>query len=122
MEQNSKTQNQPLELMVLLTTLPDLESAQNMARGLVESRLAACVQILPGVRSIYRWEERIEEADELTLLAKLPAQNYEKAQAWIKERHPYQVPEILGLPVDSGLRSYFDWVLRMTRPSQDAEG
>jgi periplasmic divalent cation tolerance protein len=122
MEQTPTTKEPRQELKLLLTTLPDLESAQSIAHGLVESRLAACVQILPGVRSIYRWEENVEEADELVLLAKLPAHNYELAQKWIKARHPYQVPEILGLPIDAGLESYVGWVTVATLPSTDAEG
>ena len=98
------------ESVVLVTCTHPAEGAEDLARVLVELRLAACVQVVPGVRSTYRWERRIETADEMRLDAKTTAACQAALIAAIRERHPYDVPEIVALPVVGGDPAYLDWV------------
>ena len=98
------------EILLVLTNVPDNDTAGRISRQLVEQRLAACVNILPGVKSVYRWQGAIEETDEITLLIKTTRDSYTKLEATLKAVHPYEVPEILALPISVGLSSYLDWV------------
>lgn len=95
------------ELKLLLTTLPDTKSAEGIAGALVEGRLAACVQMLPGLTSVYRWEGKIERGEELLMLVKTtrPAE----CMARIEALHPYDLPEILVFDVEGGLPAYLGW-------------
>ncbi len=103
------------QVLLIMTNLPDMASAQSMARRLVEQRLAACVNCLPAVQSTYRWQGVIEQAEEVTLLIKSVAGRYAELEAAIKGTHPYQVPEIIALPVTAGLPAYLDWVVQETK-------
>jgi periplasmic divalent cation tolerance protein len=96
--------------IVVLTTVPDEQHAQRIAEALVESRLAACVTVLPKVRSVYRWQGAIERSDEIQLLIKTQLDRYGPLQSRIRELHPYDVPEILAVQVVAGLPDYVDWV------------
>jgi periplasmic divalent cation tolerance protein len=98
------------ELRVVLLTAPDPELAESLARALVEEGLAACVNVLPGVRSFYRWEGRFETAGELLLLVKTRADRAAKLAARVRELHPYELPEVLELPVAGGSPAYLEWV------------
>jgi periplasmic divalent cation tolerance protein len=98
-----------------MTNLPDLQSAQIMARMLVEQRLAACANCLPAVKSVYRWQGAVEEADEVTLLIKTAGSRYAELEAAIKGSHPYDVPEIVVVPLTGGLPAYLDWVVQETK-------
>jgi len=100
--------------LLVLTNCPDEESANAIALALVEERLAACVNILPRVQSVYRWQGAVESATEIPLLIKSTATNYPALEAAIRDRHPYQVPEIIALPVDRGLPAYLDWIASET--------
>jgi periplasmic divalent cation tolerance protein len=103
--------------MLVLTNCPDEESANAIALALVEARLAACVNILPRVQSVYRWQGAVESATEIPLFIKSTAANYPALEATIRNRHPYQVPEIIALPVTHGLSAYLDWIAsETTRP------
>ena len=86
--------------LLVLTNCPDEESANAIALALVEERLAACVNILPRVQSVYRWQGAVESATEIPLFIKSTATNYPALEAAIRNRHPYQVPEIIALPVE----------------------
>ncbi len=97
-------------IIVLLSTFPDRVVARNAVRTLVEERLVACGNIVPGVESIYRWQEAVETAEEVMVIFKTTADSAEAAQARLRELHPYKVPEILRLPVDGGWPPYLDWV------------
>lgn len=101
--------------ILVLTNMPDLHGAQALARRLVELKLAACVNILPGVKSIYRWQGEIEEADEITVMIKTTQFRYAELELAIKENHPYQVPEIIALPVTEGLDTYLGWIAQETK-------
>jgi periplasmic divalent cation tolerance protein len=100
--------------LLVLTNCPDEESANAIALALVEERLAACVNILPRVQSVYRWQGAVESATEIPLLIKSTATNYPALEAAIRNRHPYQVPEIIALPVERGLPAYLDWIASET--------
>jgi periplasmic divalent cation tolerance protein len=102
---------------VLVTcACPDAACAQALARALVEARLAACVQVLPGMRSTYRWDGAIEQADEVLLLAKTWDDRVEALTATLRGGHPYALPEIMAVPAAGGLAAYLDWVRAQTRP------
>jgi periplasmic divalent cation tolerance protein len=103
-----------MEALLILTNCPDEATANTIALALVESKLAACVNILPAVQSIYRWQGVVESATEITLFIKSTASNYPALEAAICERHPYEVPEIIVLPIQAGLPAYLNWVAAET--------
>lgn len=96
--------------IVVLTNVPDAAIAEAIARSVVERRLAACVNILPAVSSVYRWEGKIEQAKETTLLIKSTEGRYPELESVIVKLHPYDVPEIIALPIVAGLPAYLWWV------------
>jgi len=100
-------------LRVGLCTTPDETSARHIARTLVEERLAACVNVIPKVTSVYRWEDRVQENDEWLLIIKSAATvDEERLKDRVLTLHPYDVPELLLLPVTYGLDKYIDWIAR----------
>jgi periplasmic divalent cation tolerance protein len=101
-------------IIVVITTLPDRRSAVALAHALVEERIAACANVLAECRSVYRWEGKVEQAFEVPVLIKAPAARYAEVEAAIRARHPYEVPEIIALPVAAGLPAYLDWVATET--------
>ncbi|OWW22256.1 divalent-cation tolerance protein CutA [Noviherbaspirillum denitrificans] len=116
------TQQQDLimqDVLLVLTNVPDEVTAHTIARKVVEARLAACVNVLPAVRSIYRWEGKVEEAGEVTMLIKTVRQRYAALEAAIRESHPYDVPEIIAVPVTAGLTAYLGWVVSETKKDVD---
>ncbi len=98
------------ELRVVLVTAPSGDVADAIAHALVGERLAACVNVVPGVRSIYRWEGSIEASAELLLVVKTRADRTAELAARVRELHPYELPEVLELPVVGGAAAYLDWV------------
>lgn len=102
---------------VALTTFPDAETARGIARALVEEGIVACVNLLPGATSIYRWEGQIEEANEVVGLIKVAEDRVEDLLQRIQELHPYDVPELVILPVVAGNADYLDWIISSTRGS-----
>lgn len=105
-----------MAVIVLLTNLPDSESAFNLARELVRLRLAACVNVLAPATSFYRWEGREEQASEVPVLIKAEASRYEELESAIRSRHPYEVPEIVSWEIERGSADYLAWVERESRP------
>lgn len=99
-----------MSTLLVLTNCPDETSANAIALAVVEAGLAACVNILPRVQSIYRWQGSVESATEIPLLIKTTAANYAALETAIGERHPYEIPEIIALPVERGLPAYLNWV------------
>ncbi len=97
--------------LVVLTTVPDRQCAQRIAHALVAERLAACVTVLPEVVSIYRWQGAIEQSQEIQLLIKTRRTRYAALQHRLEQLHPYDVPEVLAMPVHQGLARYVAWVL-----------
>ena len=100
-----------MTVQVCLCTAPSAEVGTELARGLVEAKLAACVNIVPGVRSIYRWQGEIQDDAELLLIIKTSRERFEAMRDWLIEAHPYDVPEVLALPVEAGADAYLAWVL-----------
>jgi periplasmic divalent cation tolerance protein len=109
-------QEKPPSLLVL-TNLPDADSARALAGALVEARLAACVNILAPCRSVYRWESKLEDATEVPLLIKTTAERYPALEAAIRSQHPYELPEIIAVPIAHGLPEYLAWLSSETSPT-----
>ena len=103
------------ELLLVMTSLPDMEAAKALARRLIDVNLAACVQLQPGVQSIYRWEGRVCEDQEVILLVKTTAAQWPAISAFIKKNHPYDVPEIIAQPIIHSDPDYARWVVAETR-------
>lgn len=103
-----------MEALLILTNCPDEESANAIALAVVEERLAACVNILPRIQSIYRWQGAVESATEIPLFIKSTVTNYPALEASIKALHPHAVPEIIALPITQGLPAYLNWVATET--------
>jgi periplasmic divalent cation tolerance protein len=98
------------EILVVLSTFPNLETARRVSRQLVEERCAACANILAPVESIYRWEGKVENANETLVLLKTSVDRYPALETTLRRLHPYEVPEIIALPVGRGLPDYLRWV------------
>lgn len=105
-----------MNILLVLTNLPDRESAESLAQHLVEDQLAACVNILAPCRSVYRWKGSVEAADEVPLLIKTIEARYPALEAAIRERHPYEIPEIIAVPIVDGLPDYLAWLTAETQP------
>ncbi len=98
---------------VVLITCPK-DRAESIARSIVEKRAAACVNIIPQIRSIYWWEDKISTEEEALLIAKTRLDKMEELKKHVKEMHPYAVPEVIALPIVTCLREYLDWIDRET--------
>lgn len=103
-----------MDIRLVITNCPDEETANRIALAVVEAKLAACVNILPRVQSIYRWQGAVESAAEVPLLIKTTAAAYPALEAAIRESHPYDVPEIIALPITAGLPAYLNWLAAET--------
>ena len=99
---------------IVLTTAASQEEARKIAHALVERRLAACVNIVPQIESIYRWQQKIETATEWLLLIKTQAESFERIRAAIKELHSYELPECVMLEVAAGSSEYLNWIAENT--------
>ena len=98
------------DTLVVLTNLPDRDAALKLARALIERRLAACVNVLGECTSVYRWKGSVENATEVPVLIKTRAALYTEVEAAIAELHPYELPEIIAVPLARGLGEYLEWV------------
>src|SRR5437016_5690599 len=98
------------EIVLAFCTFPDAETAKRIARELVELRLAACGNVLPQIHSVYRWQGKIESADEALTIFKLAANRYAKFETKLRSLHPYDVPEIISCKIDNGLPEYLLWI------------
>jgi periplasmic divalent cation tolerance protein len=98
------------DALLVFCTCPDRETAERLARTAVAARLAACVNLLPGVLSIYHWAGALESAEEILLIAKTSAAAYPGLEASWRADHPYELPEIIAVPVCSGLPAYLQWI------------
>ena len=100
----------------MLTNLPDRALAQALADELIRQRLAACVNILAPCRSVYRWQAAVQHDEEHPMLIKTTRERYAALEAAIRARHPYELPEIVAVPIELGLQAYLDWVAAETAP------
>jgi periplasmic divalent cation tolerance protein len=107
------------QTLMVLVNVPDHATAHHLARTLVEGRFAACVNILPEVRSVYRWQGAVEEASEVTMFIKTTHARYADLEATVKALHPYEVPELIALPIVAGLPDYLAWIATETKKEVD---
>ncbi|MDE2118395.1 MAG: divalent-cation tolerance protein CutA [Betaproteobacteria bacterium] len=107
------------EIILVFTNLPDRDSAQRMAQALIENRTAACVNILAECGSVYRWQGKTETASEVPLLVKSTRAAYPRLEATIRAHHPYELPEIIAVPVSAGFPGYLQWVARETQATEE---
>ena len=101
--------------LLVLTNLPDRQAAEKLADALVEKRLAACVNILAPCRSVYRWKGAIQRDEEHPVLIKTTAERYAALEQAIRAEHPYELPEIVAVPIERGLPDYLKWVAAETK-------
>ena len=106
--------------LLCLITAPDREAADRIARMLVDERLAACVNILPGITSVYRWEGAVETGEEVLLMAKTMRTRLDALTVRVKQLHPYDVPEVIAVGIEGGLPAYLDWIAAETAGSPRA--
>jgi periplasmic divalent cation tolerance protein len=99
------------KILLALSTFPDAETARKISNRLVAEKLAACANILPSVESIYRWKEKIESGNETLVFFKLSEDGQSAFQEKLRSLHPYEVPEIIFVPVSNGLPEYLGWVV-----------
>lgn len=103
------------DVLLVVTNLPDRASAERVAHALIDNRAAACVNILAECTSVYRWQDKMESATEVPLLIKTTHTAYPRLEQLIRELHPYELPEIVAVPVSTGLPGYLQWVEEETR-------
>lgn len=103
-----------MDTLLVFTNLPNRESALALARSLVDAHLAACVNVLGGCTSIYRWQGAIETEEEVPVLIKTRAALYQAVEQAVRAQHPYDVPEIVAVPISHGLPAYIEWVAAET--------
>jgi periplasmic divalent cation tolerance protein len=100
--------------LIVFVTCGNRELAEKVAMNVVAERLAACVNIVPGIRSCYEWEGTIEWSDELLMLMKTTRERYPQLELRVRELHEYDVPEIVAVPIEAGLAKYLDWIAANT--------
>ena len=105
------------EILLVLTNLPNRESAQRVANAVIESHAAACINMLAECTSVYRWQGKIETASEVPLLIKTTRAAYLQLEAVIRSHHPYDLPEIIAVSVNAGLPGYLQWIVQETSPT-----
>lgn len=108
----------PGELGIFFCTVPDRDTGAALGRSLVEARLAACVNVVAGLRSIYRWQGEIHDDPEVLLLIKARTDRFEALEQAVAAHHPYDLPELIGLPLTHCHGPYLDWALEMTSPGE----
>jgi periplasmic divalent cation tolerance protein len=101
--------------IVTLCTVPDRKTGETIAAALVEERLAACVNLVPGLSSTYRWKGKVEQAAECLLIIKTGVSRFDVLKRRIQELHPNELPEIIALPIIHGDRAYLDWITESTK-------
>ena len=107
-----------MSALLVLTNLPDRAAAEKLADALIEKRVAACINILAPCRSVYRWQGAVQHDEEHPVLIKSTREAYPALEAQIRALHPYELPEIVAVPIERGLPAYLDWVAAQTQPAQ----
>lgn len=104
-----------MQTLLVLTNVPDRAAAERIADLLIERRLAACVNILAACRSVYRWKGAVQHDEEHPLLIKTTAERYADLETALRAAHPYELPEIIAVPIERGLPAYVEWVAAETK-------
>jgi len=112
-----RTDSPEVDYRLVLSTCPDRETALALGTQLVEQRLAACVNLVPGLTSIYRWEDKVQRQPEVLLLVKTQADRLDALTGNLRRLHPYELPEIIAVPIVAGLPEYLNWVTQCTQTS-----
>ena len=99
-----------MEPILVITTLPDRAAAMTLARALIQERMAGCVNIMAECTSVYRWQDQMENATEVPVFIKTLVQHYAGLEQLIKSLHPYELPEIVAVPISNGLPAYLKWI------------
>jgi periplasmic divalent cation tolerance protein len=107
------------DTLLVFTNMPERESAEELAASLVEQRLAACVNILAPCLSVYRWKDALERAEEHPMLIKTTPERYPALELAIRIAHPYELPEIIAVPLAGGLPDYLEWVAAQTQEKHE---
>ena len=102
------------DFIVVYITAPSQEEAKSLAQALVKEKLAACVNIIPGIQSVYQWDNAIQTDQELLLICKTRTERFETLKKRVQALHPYDVPEIISIPVQNGSEPYLNWVRENT--------
>ena len=105
-----------MSALLVITNLPDRAAAEKLADALIRQRVAACVNILAPCRSVYRWKAEVQHDEEHPVLIKTTLDRYAALEAAIREMHPYELPEIVAVPIERGLPAYLDWLATETTP------
>lgn len=109
-----------MDAVLIISNFPDQKTATLLAEALIEQRLAACVNVLSPCVSIYRWQGKIESAGEVPVLIKTRKQHYDRVEQLIKMMHPYELPEVIMVPITGGLPAYLQWITDTT-PLSDSD-
>lgn len=107
-----------MSALLVFTNLPERAAAERLADALLAKRLAACINILAPCRSVYRWQGAVQHEEEHPVLIKTTRAAYAELEAQIRAHHPYELPEIVAVPIERGLPAYLDWVAAETAPSR----
>jgi periplasmic divalent cation tolerance protein len=107
-----------MSALLVLTNLPDRAAAEKLADALIEQRVAACINILAPCRSVFRWQGAVQHDEEHPVLIKSTREAYPALEAQIRALHPYELPEIVAVPIEHGLPAYLDWVAAQTQPTR----
>ena len=108
------------QLSIILVTVPSQDVAQQLAQDVVKERLAACVNVVSGVRSIYAWEGKIERTDEVLMIIKTQSSRYDALETFIRAHHPYETPEIVEIPAGRVMPQYWQWIVKETTDTADS--
>lgn len=108
------------EALLVITTFPDLETARRISSLLIEEKLVACVNLLPGMESIYAWQGALESSGEALALMKTTAEAWPELARRLPELHPYECPELIGLPIPYGTPAYLQWLAQNCSPTKEA--
>jgi periplasmic divalent cation tolerance protein len=105
-----------MSALLVLTNLPDRAAAERLAEVLIEQQVAACVNLLAPCRSVYRWKGAVQHDEEHPMLIKTTTERYAALEQVLRSGHPYELPEIIAVPIERGLAAYLDWVAAETKP------
>jgi periplasmic divalent cation tolerance protein len=105
----------PTPLHLILCTVPDRETGLKLSRSLLEQGLAACINLTSPITSVYHWQGKLETSEEILLLIKTTKQHYKAVETALRAEHPYELPEIIAVPVEQGLEDYLNWVERCVK-------